>query len=165
MRDRVRVYEHLMREAFEAGEWGSLLGNLASVPAEAWEWVPDGGARSIRSIVWHVGVCKAMYANHAFGDASLRWEDPFITDTTETIDHDRAVAWLRRMHRMLTEAVAGLDDHDLERLVLTNWGSQAPVTYILDCMIHHDVYHAGEINLLRSLHARNDGWAYGHDAL
>lgn len=27
-------------------------------------------------MVSHVAVCKNMYENHAFGDASLRWTDP-----------------------------------------------------------------------------------------
>jgi len=29
-------------------------------------------------MVAHVGACKYVYENHAFGDASLRWDDPLV---------------------------------------------------------------------------------------
>jgi uncharacterized damage-inducible protein DinB len=160
MRERVRTYQHMMREAFETGPWESLLGNLADVPEQAWSWKPEGGGRSIRSIVYHVGVCKLMYANHAFGDALLTWEDPRTQNGPHTRHRDQAIVWLREMHALLADTLAAMEDGDLDRMVATNWGSREPASWIFDRMIHHDVYHAGEINLLRGLQTGTDRWVY-----
>jgi hypothetical protein len=69
---------YLLDDAFDGTEWNSLLGNLGSVTADDWEWVPPGGERSIRDIVQHVGACKFMYEDHAFGAAKLGWDDPLV---------------------------------------------------------------------------------------
>ena len=53
-----------------------LFNNLKDLRDDDWNFVPEGGARSIRAIVGHVASCKLMYDNHAFGDASMTWEDP-----------------------------------------------------------------------------------------
>ena len=62
---------YLLDEAFAGEDWHSLLGNLRAVAPEEWRWVPPGGDRSIRDIVQHVGGCKFMYEDHAFGRAAL----------------------------------------------------------------------------------------------
>ena len=56
----------------------SLLGNLRTLVPEDWLLVPPGGHRSIRDIVRHVGGCKFMYHDYAFGGATLTWEDPLV---------------------------------------------------------------------------------------
>jgi hypothetical protein len=43
---------------------------------------------------------------------------------------------------------------------MTNWGEQKETRWIITAMIQHDLYHAGEINHLRSLHRQTDRWAY-----
>jgi hypothetical protein len=55
-------------------------------------------------------------------------------------------------HASLTEDLAGLDDADLERLVMTNWGEEWPAWRIFWTMIHHDAHHGGEIGALRDLY-------------
>ncbi len=39
----------------------------AFVPEDGWLWVPPA-VRTIRQIVGHVGACKYMYDDYAFGD-------------------------------------------------------------------------------------------------
>ena len=36
----------------------------------------SGGRAAIRQIVGHVGACKYMYDDFAFGEAGMMWEDP-----------------------------------------------------------------------------------------
>jgi len=48
----------------------------------------------------------------------------------------------------------------LNKDVPVNWGEMKIIRYVITTMIHHDVYHAGEINLLRSRHSRDDRWGY-----
>lgn len=150
----------LLDEAFEDQEWHALLSNLRTVTPDAWIWVPPSGHRSIRSIVQHVGGCKFMYENHAFGDATLTWDHPLVTGDETTTDLDSAIPWLRKGHERLRHSIADLTDDDLDRPRMTNWGELKATRWIVTVMIQHDLYHAGEINHLRALHDRNDRWAY-----
>jgi len=67
---------YLMDEVFEGADEEDLLGNLRAVTQAEWSEVPPGCMRSIRQIIGHVGACKYMYDNHAFGNGSMTWEDP-----------------------------------------------------------------------------------------
>jgi uncharacterized damage-inducible protein DinB len=151
---------YLMDQAFAGNREHSLLGNLASVTAAEWAWVPPGGDRSIREIVRHVGGCKLMYENHAFGDGSLGWDDPLV-DGHGALDRPAgAVEWLRSAHARLRASVADLDDDELARPRRANWGEEHETRWLVAVMIEHDLYHAGEINHLRALKQGDDRWAY-----
>jgi uncharacterized damage-inducible protein DinB len=151
---------YLLDDGFEGGQWHSLLGNLRDVTAEDWLWVPPGGRRSIRAIVAHVGACKWMYENHAFGDASLTWDAPLVTRVDGLDDPAPAIAWLREAQARLRASVAALDDAELLRQRRTNWGTLEETRWIITTMIQHDLYHAGEVNHLRSLHQQTDCWEH-----
>jgi hypothetical protein len=150
---------HLLDDGFEGGEWHSLLGNLRHVTAEDWLWLPPGGRRTIQEIVRHVGACKWMYENHAFGDGALTWDDPLVDGADQLGEPEAAQAWLRRSQARLRTSLAALDDAELERPRRTNWGTLESTRWIAVAMIQHDLYHAGEINHLRSLRL-DDRWAH-----
>jgi hypothetical protein len=58
------------------------------------------------------------------------------------------------------QSIAALDDDaELLRLRLTNWGEREETRWIITVMIQHDLYHASEINHLRSLRQGTDRWA------
>ncbi len=155
---------YLLDEAFEGEDWHSLLANLRTIAPEEWRWVPPGGQRSIRDLVQHVGSCKFMYDNHAFGDATLDWEHPLVAGDGVLADASSAVAWLREGHSQLRRSIAGLDDAELLRPRRTNWGELKETRWIVAVMIQHDLYHAGEINHLRSLYRRDDRWEHERDS-
>jgi hypothetical protein len=140
------------------------MGNLRTVAEADWDWTPPDGSRSIRDIVGHVGECKYMYENHAFGDATLTWEHPAVRlrELREGPPGLTGVVseWLIAGHRRLLQSIAALDDDDLRRPRRTNWGALEETRWIISVMIEHDLYHAGEINHLRSLHHRADRWAF-----
>jgi hypothetical protein len=156
----ISEYLYLLDDAFNGTEWHSLLGNLQSVTFEDWEWRPAGGHRTIQAIVQHVGGTKLMYDNHAFGDATLTWNDPRVTGEGRLATIPQAIAWLRDCHEQLRRSVTLLSDDDLPLLRMTNWGEPRETRWIITIMIQHDHYHAGEINHIRALHQRNDRWAY-----
>jgi hypothetical protein len=151
---------YLLDDGFEGGEWHSLLGNLRQVTAQDWAWVPPGGHRSIQAIVGHVGACKWMYENHAFGDGALTWDDRLVAGADALAATEPAIAWLRSSQARLRTSIARLDDSELERPRRTNWGALEETRWIVTAMIQHDLYHAGEINHLRSLRQRNDRWEH-----
>jgi uncharacterized damage-inducible protein DinB len=152
---------YLLDQAFAGDTWHSLLGNLNRVTPEEWSWRPPNGQRTIQQMVAHVGECKLMYENHAFGDATLWWDqfDDGVVATPET-----ALAWLRAAHARLRASVAALDeDAELLRPRRANWGEMKETRWLLAVLIEHDVYHAGEINHLRSLWQGDDRWEYARD--
>ena len=151
---------YLLDEAFDGTEWHSLLGNLRSVTREDWLWVPPSGERSMRDIVGHVGGCKLMYHDYAFGAGTLTWDHPLVTGDEAVASVDSAVSWLRQGQERLRGAIAQLDDVELPHPRMTNWGEPAETRWIVAVMIQHDLYHAGEINHLRSLRQHTDRWEY-----
>jgi hypothetical protein len=158
---------YLLEEAFrgrgieESNESQALLTNQATVSDEAWR-APAGADRSIEAIAVHVGACKIMYADYAFGPGVLRFGtaevEPWPAGAAPRVD---VIRWLERVHEGLVGQVRALgDDTELDRLRLTNWGEKRPTRWIIAEMITHDAYHAGEINHLRSLLAGDDRWRY-----
>ncbi|MHB8375793.1 MAG: DinB family protein [Dehalococcoidia bacterium] len=152
---------YLLDEAFSGDGPHSFLANLESVTPELWPRRPDGGERSIREIAYHAGVAKFLHANHLFGDASLTYGDLMRSATMagDSMDMDRAIAWLREGHRVLRDGVAGLSDGELTQLRRSPWGEVREVRRGVAAMIEHDVYHAGEINHIRALLQGDDGWS------
>jgi uncharacterized damage-inducible protein DinB len=162
---------YLMDAAFEGSDEEDLLGNLRAVTQAEWSAVPPGSVRSIRQIIGHIGACKYMYDNHAFGNGSMTWEDP-AGDLGVTMEdlQSRTLAreppmreiieWLRNGHRRLRGHVAELDDSELVLPRRPPEGQPRETRWIIANMIRHDAYHAGEINHLRALVQGNDGWAW-----
>jgi uncharacterized damage-inducible protein DinB len=163
----VEAVLYLLDEAFEgtgieaSGESQALLTNLMTVDEEAWRAIPPGSARSVESMVLHVGSCKVMYDDYAFGDQRLRWDDDEVQPWPEgEAPMAAAVEWLRQTHRRFVEHVAELADGDLELARMTNWGELRPTRWIVAAIVGHDFYHAGEINHLRSLLSGEDRWRW-----
>lgn len=159
---------YLMEEAFRGPgpeatiDTQALLPNLATVDPATWRALPSGAARSIEAIALHVGACKVMYDDYAFGGGMLLFDTPEVQPWPEgSAPFDQTIQWLERVHRTLAGHLAGLaDDAELERDRLTNWGEPRPTRWIVATMITHDAYHAGEINHLRSLLGPDDRWRH-----
>jgi uncharacterized damage-inducible protein DinB len=167
-RGAIETMLDLMDEAFrgrgieESDESQALLTNLATVSEEAWRALPAGGARTIEAIAIHVGACKIMYDDYAFGSASLRFATPAVEPWGEVpAPREDVVVWLTDAHGRLVDHVRDLaDDAELDRPRPTNWGEARPTRWILAAMITHDAYHAGEINHLRSILGLDDRWRF-----
>ena len=152
---------YLLDEAFEGHREHALLNNLRSVRDAEWVWLPPGGARTIFDIVRHVGECKYVYDNHAFGDQSMRWDKPGSIPTIEReTGRDDVVAWLREGQRLLRGHLAALADDELRHLRRAPWGEEYETRWLIAVMIEHDLYHGGEINHIRALRQGNDAWAW-----
>ena len=158
-RPRIELLLDLMDRAFSGNEH-ALLDNLATVEAESWTRVTDGGKRSIREITLHVGLFKYMYANHGFLGGDLDYGDEPATPAPERLATvDAAVEWLREAHSYLVRCVGDLsDDRELEALRKAHWGGLVPTFHIIVTMLEHDLYHAGEINRTRALLQDDDAW-------
>jgi hypothetical protein len=68
--------------------------------------------------------------------------------------------WTDRGQRQFRAHVATLDDDQLLAPRRANWGREYETRWLIKVMMEHDVYHAGEINHLRSLHQLDDRWEH-----
>jgi len=167
-RSGIEALLYLMDEAFrgpgieESNESQALMPNLATVDEASWRALPPGGARSIEAIALHVGACKVMYDDYAFGAGSRSWDTPEVQPWPEgEAPMPETVAWLQDVHTRLADHVAGLaDDAELDRPRRANWGEDRPTRWLIAAMITHDAYHAGEINHLRSILGPDDRWRH-----
>jgi uncharacterized damage-inducible protein DinB len=153
----------LIEDAFSGDNSQSLMANLSNLRENDWLALPSGGNRTIADILEHVGWCKWMYENYAFGDASLRGDQPPLIppDGAKSRPAGELLAWMREGHARWLASVRALpDDRELDRERMTNWGELLPTRSIIRIMISHDYYHAGEINHLRSILQGNDHWEY-----
>jgi uncharacterized damage-inducible protein DinB len=158
---------YLLDEAFEgrgiedSNESQALLTNLATVTETEWRATVPGARRTIESMVLHVGACKVMYADYAFGPGTKQWGTPEVEGWVGTdAPMAEAIALLREAHRSFRDHIATLADDDLDRPRMTNWGEERPTRWIVAAIIGHDFYHAGEINHLRSLLGTDDRWRW-----
>jgi uncharacterized damage-inducible protein DinB len=167
-RGGIEALLYLLDEAFrgagleQTDESQALLPNIRSVPDDAWHALPEGLSRSIASIAIHVGACKVMYDDYAFGAGTLRFDTPEVEPWRDGESEMGAVIpWLEASQQRLAEHVAALaDDAELDVPRLTNWGELRPTRWIVAAMITHDAYHAGEINHLRSMLGPDDRWRF-----
>ena len=153
----------LIEAAFGSEDSHSLMANLKDLREEDWNTLPPGGGRSIADILEHVGWCKWMYEDYAFGSATMRGDQPPLVPAggARSRPNDELLPWLKAGHQRWLDSVRSLpDDTELERDRLTNWGERLPTRAIIRIMIAHDFYHAGEINHLRSLLQGTDHWEY-----
>jgi hypothetical protein len=104
-----------------------------------------------------------MYTDYAFGSASLRGDQPPMVPAAGARSRppNELLAWLAEGHQRWLAALRALpDDAELERERLANWGDWLPTRVLIRILLAHDLYHAGEINHLRSLLAGTDCWPY-----
>jgi len=153
----------LIKEAFESDIGDSIMSNLVNMREEDWTALPPGGGRSISDILEHVGWCKWMYEDYAFGTATLPGDKPPLipANGARSRPREELLEWLKEGHAKWLAAVSQLaDDSELERNRPTNWGEWLETRIIIRSMIGHDYYHAGEINHIRALLQGNDRWEY-----
>lgn len=99
-----------------------------------------------------------MYADRAFGNASLEWGD------TRPPSRDMAalLAWMDEGHALLASGLAALeDDVQLFEERQAPWRRPLTRSQLLEIVINHDLYHSGEINRQRALIRGAQGWDRG----
>jgi uncharacterized damage-inducible protein DinB len=139
-----------LRRAYEGPAWHgpSVKELVAGMTAEQAAARPLSGAHSIWEIVLHIAAWDEGARRRLAGDrAELSTEEdwPSVSDTRET-------AWrgtldmLEKNHRGLRDALDGLDEARLDEPILEGMSS---VYVTLHGVIQHDLYHAGQIALLK----------------
>jgi len=151
MRESVRIADQL-RRAFEGDAWHgpAVLELLAGLDAAQAAEHPLAGVHSIWEIVEHVRVWNEVIVRRIHGEAvelSPAEDWPAITDATEFDWQDELHA-LKLAHAKAYNAMYAFPDERLSQTVPGKPGSHH-FYYELHGLVQHDLYHAGQIALLK----------------
>jgi uncharacterized damage-inducible protein DinB len=137
----------LLQRAFKKNAWHgpSVRESLENVTPElAQKRIP--GTHSIIELVAHMTSWRTFAVKRLQGDADFKVSDetnfPAATDWVATVDA------LEESHAQLMEALQSFPEHKLHEPVPN---ASAPYSFyiLLHGIVHHDLYHAGQIMLIR----------------
>ena len=151
----VRQLLSILDQAYDRRSWhgANLRGSIRGVSANQASWRPAPERHNIWEVTVHAAYWKyAVWRRHSgqrrgsFPVKGSNWF-PRPLEASER-EWQADVALLERMHRSLRETVEAMSDSDLPRIPR---GSTISNAFILTGAAAHDVYHAGQIQLLKKL--------------
>lgn len=157
-RPRVRTLLQAFDEAFDRKSWHgtNLRGSIRGLDLDVASWRPAPGRHNIWELVVHAAYWKYTVRRRLAGEprgtfalpGSNWFERPLPTG-------DRAARWrddvalLVEIHGALRQAIAALGDRDLDATVAEG---QTVVHTLITGVVAHDLYHAGQIQLIKRLY-------------
>jgi len=145
----------LLDEGFAKRAWHgpNLRGAIRGVTAREAVWRPAPGRHSIWEIVLHCAYWKYAVRRRILGEqrgSFLRRGSNWLAQPEPASEAAwrQDVALLSGMHRQLRAAVAGLAPRDLDQVPP---GSRVSTRAVTAGVAMHDVYHAGQVQLLKRL--------------
>jgi uncharacterized damage-inducible protein DinB len=144
-----------LRRAFDGGAWhgDSLFEILKGVTAAQAAARPIQGAHTIWELVLHIAAWDGAVLRR-LGGVAVRLSGaknfPPVTDASETALRG-ALAEVRRGHEKLVAAVSALPDSRLRDMVPGKKGAHYTFYYMLHGVVQHELYHAGQIALLKKM--------------
>jgi uncharacterized damage-inducible protein DinB len=157
MSETARLADQI-RRAFEGDAWhgDSVLELLKGIDAETASAHPIQGAHSIWELVLHIAAWDGAVRKRAGGVAvELRDEQNFppVQDKTQAAWH-KAIEHVRHTHDELTKAVAAFPVSRLDEQVPGKSESYHNFFYMFSGIVQHELYHAGQIALLKKAQRR-----------
>ena len=145
----------LLDEAYKRAAWHgpNLRGSIRGVTAHEASWRPKAGRHNIWEIAVHAAYWKYTVRRRLLGEKrgsfSLPGSNWFLRPVERSEQAWRAdVAILDGEHQRLRDAVSALQPEYLERPAR---GSKTLVRRLIAGIALHDVYHAGQIQLIKKL--------------
>jgi uncharacterized damage-inducible protein DinB len=154
MSESARIADQL-RRAFDGEAWhgDSVLEILSGVTAAQAAARPIARAHTIWELTLHIAAWDGAVLRR-MGGAAVELSDaenfPRVTDAGDAAWR-AAVAQLRRVHEQLIAAVVALPDSRLDDIVPGKEGSHYTFYYMLHGVVQHELYHAGQIALLKKM--------------
>jgi uncharacterized damage-inducible protein DinB len=154
MPEAVRIADQL-RRAFAGDAWhgDSLFEILDGVTAAQATARPIKNAHTIWELVLHIAAWDNAVLRR-LGGVAVELSDtqnfPTVTDKSETAWR-KALAEVQRVHDELVEAVSVLPDSRLDEIVPGKEGAHYTFYYMLHGVVQHELYHAGQIALLKKM--------------
>ena len=142
------------RRAFEGNAWHgpSVLPLLADVTAEQAAAHPIPGAHSIWELVAHIGAWENACKRRLEGDpAQLSDEEDWMA--INDFNQDAWEQTKRRLvetHEELLNVISKVDEDRFDKPIIEGASFQSSTVYVtLHGVVQHDLYHAGQIALLK----------------
>jgi hypothetical protein len=154
----VQVLLDLIDEAFDRKSWHgtTLFGSLRGMSPALAAWRPAPRRHNIWEIVVHAAYWKyavrRRLARDKRGSFALNGSNWFARPPGKGLDRAWAgdVRLLVGEHRRLHEAIAAIPARDLDRPV---GGQSTTAAQLIRGIAAHDLYHAGQIQLIKRLHS------------
>jgi hypothetical protein len=151
----IEVLRELLDQSYDRKAWHgtNLRGSIRGLsPAEA-AWRPAPGRHNIWEIVTHAAYWKYVVRRRLLGEKRGSFPLPGSNWFVRPAAADRKswladIALLADCHRQLCDAIGGLRTSELR---LTPPGSKVSNLEIILGIASHDLYHAGQIQLLKRL--------------
>jgi uncharacterized damage-inducible protein DinB len=151
----VIILLQLIDEAYEKRAWQgtNLRGALRGITAEEAAWRPGPDRHNIWEITVHTAYWKYIIRRRLLGEK----KGSFPINGSDWIKRPivmKEKAWhedirlLDEMHRSMRDAIAQLKPSDLYR---KSAGSKHTNRFIISGIASHDIYHTGQIQLLKRL--------------
>ncbi len=153
MSETERIIDQL-RRAFDGGAWHgpSVLPLISDVTAVQAAAHPIAGAHSIWELVLHIGAWESACKRRLEGDPAQLTDDEdwmAIRDFSEA-EWKRTKEKLIATHEELLAAIADVNESHLDQPIIGGASFQSSSVYItLHGAVQHDLYHAGQIALLK----------------
>jgi uncharacterized damage-inducible protein DinB len=152
MSEATRIADQLHR-AFNGDAWhgDSFLEILNGVTAAQAAARPIPHAHTIWELVLHIAAWDGAVLRR-LGGVALELSDaenfPSVPDLSDP-GWRKALRELKQVHQELVDAVANLPDARLSELVPGKEGAHYTFYYMLHGVVQHELYHAGQIALLK----------------
>lgn len=152
----IKLLLQTIEEAFHKKSWHgtNLRGSIRGLSANDAAWRPGKNRHNIWEIVVHCAYWKYAVRRRFLGEKrgsfSLKGSNWFKRPDGKSTDIEwrKDVKLLDDMHKSMIEAISKLRDTEL---FLTPHGSKFNNRSILTGVAMHDVYHAGQIQLIKRL--------------
>ena len=141
-----------IRRAFEGNAWhgDSVLELLAGVNARTAAARPIKNAHSIWEILLHIAAWDDAVRRRIGGTAVILTDEqnfPLVKDTSDSAWR-AALGHVKQRHAELIQGVLSMPDHRLTSQVP---GKDYDFYYMLHGAVQHELYHAGQIALLKKV--------------
>jgi len=153
---RIRLLLAVFDQAFAGSSWHgtTLRGSLRGLRVEEALWRPGQGRHNIWELVLHTAYWKSMVRRRllrepqiSFPRAGSNW--PGLPARTDRRAWKRDTALLGQEHELLRRTIARFDPAQLGR---RGWRSKWSNIQHIYGIASHDLYHAGQIQLLKRLY-------------
>ena len=154
MSETARLADQI-RRAFEGEAWhgDSLLELLKGVNAATAAAKPIKNAHSIWELILHIAAWDDIVRQRTGGKATMPTDEqnfPPVKDTSEAA-WNKALEETKRTHNELVKAVAAFPDSRLQEQVPGKTQNYYNFFYMFSGIVQHELYHAGQIALLKKL--------------
>lgn len=157
---QIKIILELIDQAFDHRAWHgtNLKGSVKGLDVATASWRPSKDRHNIWELILHAAYWKYVARRRLLGEKrgsfELKGSDFFTRPSKGHSDHAALrsdIALLIETHRTLRAAVAGLANKDL---AATPKGSTTSNLALIMGIASHDLYHAGQIQLLKRLATR-----------